>query len=178
MANTVTTSATGYATVADLFNFKDWRQIADWCTDTEIRPTRPALSDPTTPVGAVVAELLLSASGEVESACLVGKRYTPAELASLTGSTKRLLVAVVCAITLYRAAERRNPLTAPKEVPGYQAAKEQLELLRKGEAVFGLSQQMEAGIGPSVTPLVSTDGSDERRTVSQARRFFGDRDRG
>lgn len=178
MANTVETSAAGYATAADLFNFKDWRTVADWCSDTEIRPTRPALSDPTSPVGAIVSELLLSASGEVESACLVGKRYTPAELASLTGSTKRLLVAIVCSIALYRAAERRNPLTAAKDVPGYAAAKEQLELLRKGEAVFGLIEQMEAGIGPSVTPLVATDGTDPRRTVTQARRYFGDRDRG
>lgn len=177
MSNVVT-SETGYATAADLFRFKDWNQIADWCSDTGIRPTKPALLDPTSPVGAVVAEMLLAASGEVESACLVGKRYTPAELASLTGSTKRLLTAIVCALALYSAASRRNPLTAPKEVPGYQAAKEQLDLLRKGEAVFGLAPQMEAAVGPSVVPMVATDGSDARRTVTQARRFFGDRDRG
>lgn len=171
----VSTSATPYATTADLWVHSDWRTVADWVANDDNRPSSiHAMNDPTTVVGGIVYKHLLRASGEVELSCQTGGRYSPADLASLTGATKEALVALVCTIALWRMAARRQPLA---EVPAQMVmAHETLSALRKGELVFGVVANIESAAGLDAIEF-SSQLNNPSRTVNQASRFFGHRGR-
>lgn len=177
---TVTTSATPYCTAADLLVHVRWQLVADWVCDTEgPRPTRASLLDSANVHGAVVLAKLKAASGKLESACLRGGLYTVADLQALTGSTLEYLKEVVAGLVILGYASRSQPAGAEaKQIPAAQTALEAMEALRKGERVFGLAAQIDAGAGMEAIEFVVDDGTDPRRTVTQAGRFFGNRDRG
>ena len=168
-------TATPYCPAADFLSYHDWQQAADLLRDGDApRPTRAALLDAASGPGAMLAQVLLAASGELESACLVGKRYTPTDLGALTGSGLQYLKKLTADLAFWRLAQRRQPGSSnPDQVPGAKQALEELKRLRDGEAVFGLVEAAEAGL-PSVVQPDPGRGPD---VVRRASRLFGPRDR-
>lgn len=166
------TSATAYATARQLTTLVDWRVIADCVSDTPGRVSRRAVRDATHPAGAVVAQLLLQATGQVLTVSQAGGKYKPDDLAALTGAGQASLVGLVCGVALLLSVGRRSATAdVTKRVPLAAEAKETLQALRKGEAVFGLSEPTEAA-GMEATELYS-DQQIGGRIVTKARRFFG-----
>ena len=178
---TLATSAAAYATPAQLLKLVDWRLVADWCSDRDgSRPTRASLKDPTSPAGSVLAEVLLAASGDVESNCLRGGMYTVADLQALTtGAAGGDLRAMVAGCAVLRLAGRRSPVAGKlDDLPLASWTQEKLRALRVGEQVFGLVDQIAAGAAMEATEFVTSDPADTNRTVNAAARYFGNRSRG
>lgn len=138
-----------YATVANWLTYCDTQIVGDLITDDEDetglrkRPTRDEIL-----ASEIAAEILLAASGEVDSALRVGKRYTPDQLAGLTGNAAAKLRKMTCDIATAVAMDRR-----PERVTGeiadryYDKAAKSLKELRGGEAIFGLDDETDVTAG-------------------------------
>src|SRR5262245_50972481 len=165
--STVVTSSSAYATAQDLINAHDAGQIGNWATDTKVAltPTQ-ILSDP------IVAAALLRASGEVEQACFVGERYTPTDLAALTGASAAALKGMVCDLAFYHIGKRRVP--EPEKIAGYKEAKQMLQDLRDGKLIFGFQDAADAARVSSIDMRSASTGN-ERRPTGGASRLFGQR---
>jgi hypothetical protein len=110
-----------------------------------------------------------AAAGEVESACLMGGRYTPTDLATLTGVSQKLLWRTIARLALGDLlGGRRQPL-----MPTPESVKESrvlLEQLRKGERIFGLVE-LQTAAQPS---LIDDAASTTRPSITKiASRYFG-----
>lgn len=172
MAQTPLVTATPYCSVARLFIYHDWQQVSDLVRDgDEPRPTKLALLDSANEPGASLVLMLLAASGELESACLIGKRYKPVDLAALTGSGLGRLEKIVADLGFWALQQRRQPGSAdPKNVPGALQALAELDRLRDGERIFSLTESADAG-NPSVG---QPDPSQRPNAVTgEASRIFG-----
>lgn len=173
---TPVTSATPYCTTARLLDYCDWTLVADWAADpsspNEPRPTRAALLDATSDAGKIVARFLAAGASDIEQACFARGMYVPADLAALTGNAAVGLEKLNAGLTLWGLANRRNPGSADMaKIPGAKAALDTLEALRKGEKVFPLAAQIDAGSGMDAVPFV--DGTDPNRLVNRLSRLFG-----
>lgn len=174
------TASSSYCSASRLFAFHDWRTAADAVVDSDTtpRPTKASLVDSGSQYGAIIAATLLSASGEVEAACLVGKRYQPTDLQSLTGSGLAFLEKLVADLAFWHLCQRRQPIAAnPDNVPGARSAVDMLERLRIGERIFAFDEAAAAGLPSVVEPAAANTWQGERQTVRQAQRFFGTRGR-
>lgn len=164
MAKTPLTSSVAYASAADLLNAHDAEKIGDYARDDGTRLTPGAILTST-----VVAAALLRSSGEVESACVAGERYTPSDLAALTGASQAHLKGIVCDLAFYHLAKRRKP--DAKTVPGYMEAQEALKSLRLGETIFGFQETADAGTMSPVDLSQDSTGLLTRPTDIMRRRF-------
>lgn len=175
MPQTPLSTSTPYCDAASLVVYHDWQQVADMVRDGDgPRPTRASLLDAASAPGSLLQSLLLAASGEIESACLVGDRYEPLDLQAMTGAGLEYLKRLTADLAFWRLSQRRQPNTGdPKSVPGAEQALEELRRLRDGEAVFGLRESAEAGLPEVVTPDVLKGP----QTVVIANRLFGVRGR-
>ncbi len=175
MAQTPLTAATPYALAADLFVYHDPQQVGECLVDRGApTPQRATLTTTTTPLGGILQRLLLAASGQLESACLVGKRYTPADLAALTGAGSERVKKLVCDLAFWTLRQRRQPGSAdPKQVPGAWEALETLTALRTGEQVFGFVEAAEAGLDAVVGTAKGTEGGVAYKVLDRARPLFG-----
>ena len=165
-------TAVPYCPASTLFEFHDWNQCADLLRDGDgPRPTRLRLLDPASREGEMLAGLLLAASGELESAALVGRRYAAADLAGLAGAGLSRLQKVVADLAFWSLVQRRQPAGGdPKTCPGAVQALEELDRLRNGERIFSFDESAGAGL-PSVSQL----GVDRHAVplVEAAWRYFG-----
>ncbi len=173
MPQTPLTTATPYLTATQLFNYCDLRTLGDWLSDTGNRlgGTDP---DPTLIAASpVLAELLMAASGELETVALVGGRYTPDDLAALTGAGAAKLREVVAGLVLRRIF-RRRPMKAPPRLEVVEDAEQWMDALSQGARIFSTQEAADAGIPE--TPIDSPDDARARMLSSTiARRFFGRR---
>ena len=160
-------SSTSYASATQLANAHDINKIADYMTDSGVRGTPGDVLTDTR-----VAAALLRASGEVEMSCFRGGRYTPTDLADLTGASEAALVGLVCDLAFYHLAKRRIP--KPENVPGYKEAMEKLQALSQGELIFGLQEAADAGVMSTIDLSTDSQGRINQPT-GIARRFFGKR---
>jgi hypothetical protein len=126
--------------------------------------------------------LLMDASGEVESACVVGNRYVidpttvppTNDLAALTGASQQRLKRLVCDICMFYLWTRR-PLRDPKPLPApVEMAYAYLDKLRSGEALFGLKENINASLIQDYLETAQ-DVQDRYLTAVIARRMFGTR---
>jgi len=104
---------------------------------------------------AKLLKLIASAEGRVESACTVANIYTPTTLAALEGNSLALLQEVVCALAMVSLL-RRRPGKYSEIAEQAQEYEDYIDRLRKGDRVFGGSEEnREAGLpeidGPTVT---------------------------
>lgn len=157
-------SATSYATATQLMNAHDANKIGDYATDGGVR-----LNPGDILTNTVVAAALLRASGQVEMACTRGGRYSPTDLADLTGASEAALVGIVCDLAFYHLAKRRIP--KPENVPGYKEAMEVLQALSQGELIFGLQEAMDAGNMSRIDTSTDSSGALTRPTDVLRRRF-------
>lgn len=172
MAQTPSGATSPYCTVALFFDYHDAAQVGDMIRDGDgPRPTRARMLDGTSDEYARINRLLLAASGELEGACFVGKRYTTEDLAALTGSGAARLQKLVADLAFWTLAQRRQPGSAdPDQVPGAKQALEELDRLRNGERIFPTSEAANAGL-PSVSEPDVSQQIDP--LVSNASRLFG-----
>lgn len=178
MAQTPLGTATPYCTAASLCVYHDGAQICDMLRDGDgPRPSRLAILDGTSDPGAMLATILLGASGELESACLIGDRYSPLDLAALTGSGLQRLTKLVADLAFWTLAQRRQPGSAdPDAVPGAKQALAEMDRLRNGERIFGFQESADAGLPKVSLPDVSRNVGSP--LVGASSRFFGTSSRG
>lgn len=165
---TVDTSATGYCTAAQFLETFDQRTIARLVSNTGVEVSVGSLA-----TNAVLARALLAVSGRVEAACLAGQRYTPADLAALTGASAAYLAELVATLAMGRLILFRPGLDIELP-PSYQEALADLESLRHGELIFAFTEVENAGVMDfqTVTP---TDVQTRNDAVSQLKDYFGAR---
>ncbi len=127
-----------FATPADLLARYDYRTVGELVVDDDTQPTYASLlTNPT------IEAILSDASGQIETAVMVGNRYTIEELDSLTDNSQAKLVRMTCDLAFYLISQRRP--TGDQEFPLYEEAMELLGMLRKGEAVFNVFENKQAG---------------------------------
>ncbi len=174
MTQTVATSSTTYITAAEVLKRLDWRVLADLCSDNESRIGGTSSSALLT--NANFLALLRDASGELESACKVGERYSVADLALLiadSGMGAGKIYRLLCRLIMGYAFERR-PDKENKQAAVYEAALKELDQLRDGERIFSFAESATAG---RMNHEVETESDIVNRhgVVYQARRLFGRR---
>lgn len=137
------------ATPEILMQFHDETIVADLVSDGGDQ--EPSLHD-----NPKLLKLLAAAEGRVESACTVANIYTPAALAALTGNSLALLQEVICGLTMTLLLKRR-PGKYAEIAERLKEYEEYLDRLRKGERVFGGSEEArEAGLPQIEGPTVAT----------------------
>lgn len=171
--STPVSNPSSYCTPSDFLDRYDWRFVAELMSDEGIQPDRLTLVTPGTGPNQRLQALLDSAAGEVEAACLVASRYTPTDLAGLTGVAAKFLKQLVADLAIGLAGFRRPHLDKPIP-PQVERADAQLDRLRKGQSIFGIQETMDAGV---VQSEIETEAIRQIRglTSTQSRRFFGQR---
>lgn len=142
-------AATLYATTAEFLLRYDARVIGDLVNDTDSQVDPSSLAtDP------VLLQMLADASGDIESALLVGERYSLNNLqpyhattnpAGLSDTSLALLSRMTCDIAYAMLLRRRGEINPDKHSGILDLAEKYLKDLRSGSAVFGLSPQEQAG---------------------------------
>ena len=128
-----------YATPADLIERHDVTTIGELCSDTGTAITAANL-----PTDANCLAALADASGDVEAAMGCGNRYSPDDLAGLTGNSLAKLKRIVCTIAMAYLFERR-PAVHYEQAQNYlERAKQYLEDLRAGRNVFNIADHLAA----------------------------------
>lgn len=120
-----------YATPAEFLQRFDARIFGDVVSD-EDTPVTPQqlLDDPN------LQAALDDASGDIEAACLVGERYTPDDLAGLTGNSLFHLKRICCDIAAAYLLRRRPSDNPEADDARLELAEKHLMKLRTGENVF------------------------------------------
>jgi len=173
MAKTPNSSAASPMTGADFLKRKDWRTVADYCADDDVRSATAAalLADATKMANLQAA--LDDAAGMVEGAALAGNRYTPADLAALTGVGRAFLLRLIADLAMGLLVERRPDKKLPVP-PSFERAQAELEDLRFGKLIFGLQEAADAG-QMDLDAETEVQATDRNLTSTQCQRFFGRR---
>jgi phage gp36-like protein len=161
-----------YASIADLTARHDQNLIAELITDTHESATASEVSAST-----ILTAVLTDASGQVEAAMLCGDRYSPAELAALTGNSLGLLKKIVCTIAMESLLARRPGMHMEKEKYYAEKAKSYLEDLRTGKNLFNLTDDTgnRDAANPDTTAPTSVDYTTLNLLPEQMIRHFPNR---
>lgn len=111
----------------DMIGALAWDEREDM--DREAVPTHPT-----------VLTLLEDASGEIDVCLLAGGRYTPAQLAALTGNSLSHLKRITCAVAMASLFERRPGMYEEIAERVAKTARANLTALKKGENIFGIPE--------------------------------------
>lgn len=130
-----------YATPAEMQRRFDWRIIGDLVADDA---NQVSASDQLT--NNVLLDMLADASGEIESALIVGNRYSTADLEGLTGNSANTLVRLTCELAYLNLTTRRGEKYVEDNEPLRKSVMDRLERLRKGENVLNLQPQKDASL--------------------------------
>lgn len=152
MPQTPNTSSSAYCTAIQFFGFYARSLAADVlrATPESPRPSYLAMIDPANPAGQRLLQHLGKGAGEIEAACSIAHRYSPADLNALTGVSAHLLNGLNAARAMWSMYQILKPGSArPDEVPGAKESAELLKALRDGEMIFSFEETQDAGI-PSV----------------------------
>lgn len=140
---------TAYATPADYLLRYDYRPTGDLVSDSGTAVPQNQLANDN-----ALLTALKAASGEVESALIVGGRYSVAQLTALTGNSLENLKDLVCELAAIRLEKRRMNLNTEQVdllVKLQKMANDRLTQLRNGENLFNIPEAIGAG-------LISTSG--------------------
>lgn len=137
-----------YATPAEMELFYDVADLKDLCSDSGT-PADSLTANP------ILLKLLLVGSGQVDAALSMGKMYTPAQLAALTGNSLALLQRITCQVAWAHLCYRRLNQDPERYDKALEVSQKWLSRLQKGENVFAIDVNIEAGLpttdGPTVT---------------------------
>lgn len=168
MAKIPNSQPASYLTVDEFLKRKDWRTVADFVSDADVRVTQSSLTS-----DANLQAVLDDAAGMVEAACLAGNRYQPADLAALTGVAKafrdRLIADLAMGLLIERRPDKKTPLPQ-----SFERALAELEDLRFGKWIFGLKETQDAGLMDFEKDNENIR-EDRNLTTYKASRFFGSR---
>jgi hypothetical protein len=174
---------TPYLTASQFLLLRDIRTIVQYCSDdprdgfqsASISVVRAALTDPTTPVGGVLLQKLMAASGMLESALLRSGRYTAADLLALAGNSAVYMQEVLAALTMYKIATRRPGPELPASVTdAYNEAIKALNDLSEGIRIFAFAE-VEAAAVPAVRQSTIIDHVQNNMITARWRPMFADR---
>lgn len=107
-------------------------------------PKKNTLTDTNTTEGANLYEIMQGASGEVETAAMMGGKYTATDLQALTGNGAAFLRQLVADLCIWRCYQRRPDWQMPVP-PAAEAARSMLNAIASGAAVFPLQENIDAG---------------------------------
>lgn len=180
---TINSNLEAFATVADLFVYHDSEMVADMLRDGQVaRPTLAVMLTVGSPSNVMLVRFLKLGTGLIESACLIARYYSPADLARLVeidpatskpygGGSAEFLIKLNADLTYYALAQRRQPNAGdPKNIPGAVEALATLDKLRDGERIFSFTETQEAGLVSVVTPEPSSLVTPN--VVGRARRVY------
>lgn len=166
---TVASYTATYCPVSEFIKRFDVRTIKQLASDTDT-----PIADPTN--DANVLACLRDASGDLESAALMGGRYTADDLAELLGSdtnARATLYRIVAGRAFTYLRERRPILNVPK-ADAEERAEAFLEALVEGKRIFGFQEVMDAGVLDHEVETVA-DVENRRLATWTASRLFGTR---
>lgn len=135
-----------YASASDLTARYDARTVGDLAADDSVRVLPGAMA-----ADANITAALDDASGDVEAALVVARRYTVAQLEALTGNSLAKLKRVTCDIAMAYLLGRRPAFNPDLLGTMREMADGYLDKLASGENVFNLDDPKDAG-------LVTIDG--------------------
>lgn len=139
-----------YATAADLIARKSSATLGALASDSDTEVAEGSLaSDPK------ITAALLSASGAIESALVVGGRYTAAQLASLGTNANAYLVHMTCEIAMAYLYARKPTFFSDEYKAALDLQDTYLERLRKGQNVFNIDENVAAGAPSYASPSVA-----------------------
>lgn len=169
---TPVTASTPYITAANFLKRYDWRTIIQLMSDDDIgEMERAPLLDSTTTEGGNLYEILKDASGELETAVLVGGRYSIADLQALTNNQLAYIGRIVADTAIGKCYQRRPDLFGPPPQQA-QVAANVLNALASGERIFGLQDQIDAS-HMEMTTNQPEDVVQRNGMVVIAQEFFG-----
>ncbi len=173
---TVNSNAAPLIPVQEFLNRCDWRTVGQLLSDTDDPIDFVTLTTAGTPENTLLVTHLNGSTGELESACTRGQKYTPDDLALLAASgtaSADYLFDVITWLTLPRI-YRRRPDLLDRLASEILRGAEVLEQLGSGLAVFGFLESQEAG---SIGVQDETRRQVYRRDglETQAARLYGNR---
>ena len=129
-----------YATSVDLATQYDETTLKDLCVDNGV-------PEVTLSTNAKIVYALDRATGEINAAVLVGNLYTVEILEALEGPDLKYLKALCCELALsYLILGRPEKYGSEATKDCRQSVKETLDMLRRGERVFNVDANKEAGL--------------------------------
>ncbi len=142
MTQTVISGASAYCTPQQFLDRYDLRTVGRLLSDDG----KSTLNQMQLLASPILASFLMEASGEVETVCLQGGRYTPADLAALAGTNHGMTLAgLVADLAMWRL-WRRRPSKDDKAPASVEDARDLLQRLGDGEAIFGFQETADAGV--------------------------------
>lgn len=171
MPKTVVTSASSYLTNEAFLDFVSEAQVGDLlANDADVPPVR--LTRAEIIASTVLTTILQAASGEVEQACFVGEKYAPADLEGLTGNALAALQKLVADRGMWMLLTKKWP--GMEETDAAKKSEQLLLMLRAGERIFGLQENMDAG-KPKSQFRQPSEVERANLNTNIARPFFGRR---
>ncbi len=128
-----------YAASTDLTARYDANMVADLASD-DGTPVADLAAD------AKVQAALDDASGQIDAAVTVARVYSTTNLAALTGNSLALLKRITCDLAMYYLMARRPEKYGKNLSEFYEKADAYLESLRKGNRVFAVEANLDAGL--------------------------------
>lgn len=174
MSLTPNTSATPYVTAAEFLRYVDANYVGQLTRDDGLSWTAAELVDGDVET---LNEILLRASGDVESACIRANLFEPEDLRALLdegGSGAALLRGLVSDLAVGYLSDRRA-FRDQAPLPAVTRAREQLEMLTKGMRIFPFIETQAAG--RPVQRFITRYEVERSKLMSSDRRFFGYRSR-
>lgn len=174
MAKTPASATTSYLSPAEFLKRTDVRTVGQLCSDTEgftITPDALA-NDPNLQVA------LDDAAGDLEAACLVGKKYVTADLAALAATacvSRAFMFRIIRDRALGNLLKRRPNFMVQLPagvVDSMDRSDVWLEQLAQGVRIFGFLETQDAGrIDQNI--LTAAEVKARNGLVVQAERYFG-----
>jgi len=154
-----------YAAPSDMAERFDERIIKDLASDTG-----QAVASITADTKVLAA--LDDGAGRIDSAATVGQQYTSANLAALTGTALSLLKRLNCELAmLFLMGRRQDKWLSDGYEKMERRCEEQLERIRKGERVFGLTANRDAGL-PTIDGPTTTEYRDLYLVRDRVQNFY------
>ena len=125
------------------------------------------------PASTKLESILMGASGYVEAACNVGGKYSPTDLATLTGNSAKFLAKIVADLAAPEVLGRRF-VEFPDYAKRLETAEGACKAVSEGTMIFGLQENIDAGILDDYVET-PTDVEARQMITYQASPFFGRR---
>jgi len=141
----VNVDATAWADGTDLVAYHDAMTIGQMLKDD-----RTAVDVASVPTNPIVGRLLSLATGEVNSALSVSKRYSADALETMPDSSIETLRWLTCSIAMWHLRQRRVSTDPERQARERKILDDYLDRIRRGELVLDIDANKEAGIGEAV----------------------------
>ena len=146
----------------------DVRTVAECLSDNDV-----PLDESSVATNTKLVSLLKGSSGKLEAAALLGGKYTPTDLAALTGNMAEWIADIVADLAAPKVLGRRF-IEFPDFAERLKEAEGVLSALAEGRLIFGLQEVIDAGVMDDT--IESADVVEERNMITlQAGRYFGRR---